>query len=438
MPHLCATVAVALSVFSFLPLPAEGGTGRNAFALPFDGLSRTARRAHAVGNSFFNQNWVQAPASAQARDGLGPFFQARSCSACHFKDGRGAPPSRPDQVPLALLFRVSTHGGAPHPIYGDQLNQRALPGTTPEATAQVTWTEVPGTFTDGSTYSLRKLQVRFEFGYGQPGDGFEVSPRVAQPVFGLGLLEAVSESSILALADPDDTDGDGISGGPNRVFDLLTGKEGALGRFGWKAGQPGLRQQAATAFRGDIGITSTLCPEENATAHQEVAIKSGGEPEVSDKILDHVTTYLRTLAPPARRGADSPQVKQGETLFSKIGCAQCHIPELQAAPGIGLPELAGRTFTPYTDLLLHDMGEDLADHRVEAAASGREWRTPPLWGIGLTETVNGHTNFLHDGRARDVGEAILWHGGEAEKSRDAYRALTSGERSAVLAFVNSL
>ncbi|CAN5475858.1 hypothetical protein BH23VER1_BH23VER1_21580 [soil metagenome] len=279
-----------------------------------------------------------------------------------------------------------------------------------------------------------------------PGDGLLFSPRVAQALAGIGLLEAVPDSAILALADPDDADGDGISGRPNWVWDLAA-REVVLGRFGWKSGQPSIRQQTAAAFRGDMGITSNLCPDENTTPDQLAAMDALGipaaalaseEPDLDDKILDRVTTYLQTLAPPARREHAGPTVLRGKALFAAARCTACHAPAFQTAPDAALPELANQTIRPYTDLLLHDMGDGLADHRPEFEADGREWRTAPLWGIGLVETVNGHTHFLHDGRARNLEEAILWHGGEAEASRETFKAMSAHDRGALLKFLESL
>jgi CxxC motif-containing protein (DUF1111 family) len=254
----------------------------------------------------------------------------------------------------------------------------------------------------------------------------------------VGLLEAVSDAEILSREDPKDADGDGISGRANRVLDLITGRE-AIGRFGWKAGQPTLRQQNAAAFLGDLGITTSLFPQQNCPPEQAAcrSAVSGGEPEAEDKILDRVTTYTQLLAVPERRDFDAPSVKAGEELFHKARCQACHVPSLVTGDHT-LPELAHQRIFPYTDLLLHDLGPALADHRHEAKAGGREWKTPPLWGLGLVRLVNKHQNLLHDGRARGVAEAILWHGGEAEASKEAFRKMNHQERAALVDFVNSL
>ena len=239
-----------------------------------------------------------------------------------------------------------------------------------------------------------------------------------------------------------DEDGDGISGRPNLVWDREL-KEKRIGRFGWKASQPTLKQQITDAFVNDIGITSSLFPREAIGSEQAGKIgldeiPTGGSPEVTDLMIERVTTYLATLAPPARRGLDRPSVKRGKRIFYQIQCAACHIPEMKTRDDASLPELAGQTIRPFSDFLLHDMGPELADNRPDFEASGREWRTPPLWGIGLQHVVSRHSFFLHDGRARNVIEAILWHGGEGRKSRDLFVALSQEEKEALFDFLNSL
>lgn len=415
----------------------------HAFELAARNLDARGRRAFSTGNAFFNDNWVQAPASTEGRDGLGPLFNARSCSACHPKDGRGEPVEPVEGEPhVALLIRLSVpgpNGPQPHPTYGDQLQVRAIPGVPPEGSFRIHSHFVDGKFADGERYVLRRPEYRF-FGlnYGAFPDDMMFSPRVGPPVFGLGLLEAVPEAAILARADPDDRDGDGVSGRANRVLDEH-GRP-ALGRFGWKANVATIRQQIAGAFLGDIGITSSLRPRENHAPSQTEAARapSGGDPELSDDKLDRVNFYSHTLAVPARRNWTDPVVLRGKELFGRMRCAACHVPKLETGALEGFPELSHQTIRPYTDLLLHDMGPDLADGRPDGEATGSEWRTPPLWGIGLTLAVNGHTRFLHDGRAMSLQGAILWHGGEAEASREAFRTAPAEDRAALLAFLNSL
>jgi CxxC motif-containing protein (DUF1111 family) len=407
-------------------------TSRNAFSLPARNLLDEHRPAFFVGNSFFNVNWVIAPASVAGRDGLGPLFNARSCSACHFKDGRGRPPDANEPMTLMLLrvsvLGVDAHGGPkPDPVYGDQLQTQAIPGVAPEADVFVEYADVAGAFADGESYALRRPSYRIANPrYGPLASPLLMSGRVAPAMIGLGLLEAVPESTLQLLSDPDDKDGDGISGHANVVWNQVTGRMD-VGRFGWKAEQPSVVLQSAAAFQGDIGITSTIFPGPQKDT-----------PEVSDKILHAVALYGRSLAVPAARTDDDPEAVRGRQLFASARCAACHVAELKTGAVGDLPELANQVIRPYTDLLLHDMGDDLADNRPAFAADGREWRTAPLWGLGLIGKVNGHTCLLHDGRARNVTEAILWHGGEATWSRRQFQRMPKRDRVALLAFLESL
>lgn len=420
--------------------------GRSAYSLPARNLQGERRDRFFVGNSMFNRNWVTAPSSTSGQDGLGPTFNANSCSSCHFKDGRGAPPTTPGEPFLGLLLRLSVPGedgqGGPldEPNYGGQFNHRSILGVPAEGSARVSYTEVPGQFADGTPYSLRQPAYEFaELAFGPFAPGSMLSPRTAPFMIGLGLLEAVPEETLLALADETDADGDGISGRPNWVWDPKS-QQVALGRFGWKANQPGLEQQNAGAFLGDLGLTSPLFPRQNCPPAQTACseARNGGEPEVDQEKIDQITYYSSLLAVPARRAADDPEVLTGKALFREAACDSCHTPSLQTGVLDGFPEVSLQIIRPYTDLLLHDMGEALADQRPDFQASGSEWRTPPLWGIGLVGVVNDHTNFLHDGRARDLSEAILWHGGEADDSRQAFVSMTAGERAALLRFLGDL
>ncbi|MFG6178437.1 di-heme oxidoredictase family protein [Halomonas sp. THAF12] len=436
--------------------PDSGGQGsvaqfdHNAYSLPLDNLSMTKRLDFSVGNSFFRNPWVEAPASTEARDGLGPLINTNSCQGCHIKDGRGHPP-RGDERAVSLFLRLSLPddgsdpetlhrvGVRPVPGYGTQLQNAAITGMQAEARMQLTYDERTVTLDDGTEVALRVPEYRIlEPAYGPQPDTLLTSPRVAPPMIGLGLLEAIPAARIEAAADPEDTDGDGISGRVNRVWDERRG-ETALGRFGWKAGQPSIEQQNLHAFAGDMGLTSTLVPHTDCMPEQGCKdTPDGGTPEVSDEIADFVTFYASSLAVPQRRRLDDPAVRAGAETFNALGCAGCHTPRQQTAEDAARPALAGQTLWPYTDLLLHDMGEALADGRPEFEASGREWRTPPLWGIGLAQAVNPRAGFLHDGRARSLEEAILWHGGEAEPATDGYKALPSTQREHLIRFLESL
>ena len=429
-----------------------GKADRNAFSMPSANLSPSRRLDFSVGNSFFRSPWVIAPSTTTARDGLGPLFNTNACQNCHIKDGRGHPPA-PDAVnSVSMLVRLSIPdqpayarlieqtGVVPEPVYGAQLQDMAVPGVAPEGKVRVEYQPVLVHFKDGTAVELQKptLQIT-QLGYGPMHPDTRFSARVAPPMIGLGLLEAIPEEAILANANT----GDGVSGRPNRVWDDAQQKT-VLGRFGWKAGQPNLNQQNVHAFSGDMGLTTSLRPVDDCTPAQTHCLQApngngpDGEPEVSDNILRLVEFYTRNLAVPARRDVGSPQVLAGKNLFYQAGCASCHTPTFTTSANAAEPELANQVIHPYSDLLLHDMGDGLADNRTEFAASGRDWRTAPLWGIGLTRTVSGHTRFLHDGRARNLLEAVLWHGGEAEPARQQVLQFDAGQRAALLAFLNSL
>lgn len=459
-------LALLLSACERTPAPAEPGealsggattvrqSDRNAFSLPSANLSPSRRLDFAVGNSFFRNPWVIAPSTTTARDGLGPLFNTNACQNCHIKDGRGHPPAANAASAVSMLVRLSipANDSAAHaellrrqgvvlePVYGGQLQDMSNPGVAPEGKVRVAYDLLTVTLGDGTQVELRKPRLQIsQLGYGEMHADTLFSARVAPPMIGLGLLEAIPESAILAGEDPQDRDGDGIRGVANRVWDDARGAT-VLGRFGWKAGQPNLNQQNVHAFSSDMGLTTRLLPHDECTAAQADcrAMPHGGEPEVSDNILASVLFYTRNLAVPARRDVDALEVRRGKQLFVDAGCGKCHTPSFVTAADAAEPELARQTIRPYSDLLLHDMGDGLADGRPEFQASGRQWRTAPLWGIGLTEAVNGHTQFLHDGRARNLLEAILWHGGEAEQARQAVIEFDAREREALLAFLNSL
>ncbi|MGI9279551.1 MAG: di-heme oxidoredictase family protein [Endozoicomonas sp.] len=427
--------------------------GRNAFSMPAGNMKVTRRLDFNVGNSFFRNPWVASPSSTTARDGLGPLFNTNSCQNCHIKDGRGHAPNNNDLNKVSLLMRVSlpatadtdsqvllTQGSVPHPVYGSQIQDFALPGSVPEGRVQVRYEYSKVILKGGEKVELRKPHFSITNpGYGPLPDNLLMSPRVASPMIGLGLLEALTDSSLLTYEDPDDRDDDGISGRANRVWDLEQNRT-VMGRFGWKAGQPNLKQQNAAAFNSDMGITSTLFMEENCSESQTSCrdLLTSEQPEISDKILKKVTFYTRNLAVPVRQEAKNKVVLKGKKLFNNIGCAACHIPSYKTPRLKDQPEQSDQLIWPYTDLLLHDMGEELADHRPEFLASGVEWRTPPLWGIGKTHEVSIEATFLHDGRARTLKEAILWHGGEAQAARDRFVAMDKKQRSALLKFIGSL
>jgi CxxC motif-containing protein (DUF1111 family) len=430
--------------------------GANAFSIPIAMLDKEQAAQFAKGREQFHEAWVVAPDPSGVW-GLGPTFNEDRCAHCHENNGRARAPAEQQEAVRGMLVRLSLPGQGPHgeprphPAYGDQLQNRGIPGRVPaEGQAIFSYAAREVGFSDGETVTLRVPKIEFaELQFGELGADIMISPRIAPAVVGLGLLEAVPEQAILAIAMEQEKLG--VSGKPNYVWDHENSRI-ALGRFGWKAGQPNLRQQTAVAFLNDIGATSHFFPEENCPSVQvqcldvPSASKCGGQggctgnyrPEVVPSRLSNITLYLQALAVPARRDVNDPEVKRGERLFSQANCSACHVPELRTGGKAAVPAAADLTIHAYTDLLLHDMGEDLADGRPEYHADGRDWRTPPLWAIGLVREVNGHSDLLHDGRARNVAEAILWHGGEAAQSREAFRALSKADREALVKFVNSI
>ncbi|MEO4001478.1 di-heme oxidoredictase family protein [Mesorhizobium sp. CAU 1732] len=432
----------------------------NALSHPSQNLSFDDQQRFLVGNGLFRKDWVTAPSSTQASDGLGPLFNARSCQGCHIKDGRGHAPLATGADATSLLVRLSVPSNdeqaaaiaagrlpaAPHPVYGLQLQDNAAAGLKPEGKVHITYEDIPVTLAGGEVFTLRKptLQIANP-GYGALPPELMTSARVAPAMAGMGLLEAIHEADILALSDPKDSDGDGISGRPNMVGD---GKGGlTIGRFGWKAVEPNVEQQTAHAFSGDMGLSSPVAPDhwgECTQAQTECrAMPHGaqaamGDEEVPRDLLDFVVFYSRNLAPPARRNHDDAEVLAGKQVFYESGCVACHIPKFVTSRAAGHEAQRFQLIWPYTDLLLHDMGDGLSDGRPEGLADGNEWRTPPLWGIGLASRVSAEAGFLHDGRARSLTEAILWHGGEAQRARDIFAASPKAERDALLRFLESL
>ncbi|MFZ5962603.1 di-heme oxidoredictase family protein [Thalassococcus sp. BH17M4-6] len=432
----------------------------SAFSEPSGNISFGGELDFKVGNGLFRKLWVSSPSSTLASDGLGPLFNARSCQRCHIKDGRGHPPEGPDDPAVSMFLRISIPGSeedaieeiadyiatAPDPTYGTQLQEFAVQGHPSEYRLSVRYEEQAVTLADGTTVWLRHPTYEaVNLGYGLLHPDAMLSPRVAPQMIGLGLLEAIPAADILARADPDDLDGDGISGRPNIVWSSEFDRP-MLGRFGLKAGNPTIREQSAGAFVGDIGISNPLftagsgdCTDLQADCR--AAIHGDGDArgfEIDAEGLDLVTFYSRNLGVPARRDIDDPQVLRGKEVFYTTGCTACHTPNFVTHRLRDQPEQSFQLIWPYTDLLLHDMGPGLADDRPEARATGQEWRTPPLWGIGLTRQVSGHSYFLHDGRARSILEAVLWHGGEAQTQRDAVVAMPTADRAALLRYLESL
>lgn len=459
------------------PFEANGGgaatvrarENADAFSQASANISFARELDFKVGNGLFRKLWVSSPSSTQVSDGLGPLYNSRGCQSCHLKDGRGHPPEGPDDDAVSMFLRISVPAvgpadidaldafllslgdtplrTAPDPIYGGQLQDFAVQGHDAEYRLGITYEEIAVPLAGGDNATLRKpTYTAADLGYGPLADGAMLSPRVAPQMIGLGLLEAIPAADILARADPEDANGDGVSGRAQIVWSFEHARP-MLGRFGLKAGAPTIKEQSASAFAGDMGISSPLfdAPWGDCTKVQTTCRTapdgSKGTPErteIGTEGLDLVTFYARNLAVPARRDVDDPEVLRGKTVFYDTGCTACHTPKHVTDRLDDQPEQSFQLIWPYTDLLLHDMGPGLADGRPEGRATGQEWRTPPLWGIGLTEAVSGHTYFLHDGRARSLLEAVLWHGGEAQGQRDAVANLPPADRAALLRYLESL
>jgi CxxC motif-containing protein (DUF1111 family) len=431
-----------------------------AFKQPSANLSKEDGLTFRMGEAMFDKLWVSSPSSTLASDGLGPLYNARNCLGCHQKSGRGHAPDGPEDDALSLAIKLAIPGQQadqiyeiedflatrPEPTYGSQIQDFNLPGHPAEARIEVTFEEFDVALYGGEIASLRRpTYALHDLGYGPLHPDVMVSPRVAPQMIGLGLLDAIPAEDILANADPNDANGDGISGRHNITWSVEYQRP-MLGRFGLKAGAPTLRQQSAAAFAADIGISTPLFEAGHGdctTAQVECINAPHGDGDVRvfevDEIgLDLVTFYSANLAVPARRDVDDPEVLRGKEVFHTTGCASCHTPSFVTHRLEDQPAQSFQLIWPYTDLLLHDMGPDLADNRPEGRATGQEWRTPPLWGIGLTGQVSGHTQFLHDGRARNILEAILWHGGEAEGQKTKVIDMPPADRTALIRFLESL
>lgn len=433
----------------------QGGAGsskktpdHNAYShhtqtLNFEGLQRFK-----LGNALFNKFWVSSPSSTLASDGLGPFFSARACQSCHIKDGRGQRPVSDEKTAsLVLQLKRDAQGEwLGDPVYGSQLHTSAVPGAMAEALVSIETSPVTITATDQTEFTLQQPRYRIEnLHYGQLHEDTVGSPRIATAMVGLGLLEAIDAEHLLAYADPDDKNNDGISGRPNWQF--MENGEKLLGRFGHKAAAATIEEQTAAAFSTDMGLSTPLLPDAqgDCTLEQTIcdSLATGvqthlGDTEAPKEIFDLVTFYSSHLAAPARRDVNDESVLAGKALFYSAGCTGCHTPKHVTARDAELPEHQFQLIWPYTDLLLHDMGEGLADGAGEGSANGREWRTAPLWGIGLAQSINPRTSFLHDGRANTLLEAVLWHGGEAKASTDKVLSMQATEREALVKFLESL
>lgn len=410
----------------------------HAFSQEFEGLSYHDSKVHVLGDATFEKTFVTAPAPFNS--GLGPAFNNVSCVSCHHNDGIGVPTT--GGAESSLLMRISLpgvgdHGGSiPVPGYGTQLQDKAIFGKQPECSVNISYTYQTFTFPDGEVAELRNPTYSLANLYLPISGNYLLSPRLAPPVFGLGLLAAISENDIIANADVNDANHDGISGKPNYVWDPTT-KSMMLGRFGLKANTASILTQVAAAFNNDMGITSSIFPKETIDGQSQMD-NLKDDPELPDSLLNAVKFYCQTLQVPARRNVTDAQVIKGKNIFNDAKCNSCHQPTFTTSVNVTFPTLSNQRIHPYTDLLVHDMGAGLADNRPDFAADGNEWRTTPLWGVGLFSNVNYPAYYLHDGRARTLTEAILWHGGEATQSVNYIKQLSKADRDALLSFLKSL
>lgn len=410
-----------------------------AFTHEFSGMGEYDLELHGVGDAGFEETFITAPAIRNS--GLGPAFNNVSCVSCHHNDGIGVPTA--GESNSSLLMRISfpgsdEHGGAiPVPGYGTQVQDKSIWGKVPEAKVNISYSYQSYSFADGETYELRSPTYTLSQLHTPINGSYLLSPRLAPPVFGLGLLEAIPEEQIIALTDASDADHDGISGKPNYVWNPFTQRR-ELGRFGLKLNTASVLVQVAAAYNNDIGITSYVFQNETTHGQPDQSDEYSDDPEVTDSILNAVKFYMQSLQVPARRNVTDPEVIRGKQLFKEAKCTSCHNTDFTTAVDMTFPAASNQRIHPYTDMLLHDMGPGLADGRPDFDADGNEWRTSPLWGVGLFETVNYPAYYLHDGRARTLTEAIMWHGGEAQQSKEFIEHLSKEDRSALIRFLKSL
>ncbi|TBR45042.1 hypothetical protein CBF23_000640 [Marinomonas agarivorans] len=447
-------------ITSFFSLKTYAETNSSSILMqPFPHISPEQKLNHSLGQALFEKLWVASPSSTTASDGLGPLFNARSCHSCHLNNGKGhAPTELQNGVEVPSFFlrlkqwprpdsNNSKTAVAPDPIYGTQLQTNANINIRPEANLTLTYQYKTVTFADGTTSELRKPVYQLNnLSYGKLSNATQLSGRVSPSIIGVGLFDSITEADLLNSADPDDKNNDGISGRVNTVWDK-TMQTWRVGRFGWKATTATLTEQNQSAFNGDLGISTPLFPNPygDCTTHQVacLSLPNGNSPhmenlEANSEVIKVVDIFTALSAPPKIRNLNRETFKEGKKVFDLLQCSACHTSVQRTGKDTTFPELNNQTFYPFTDLLLHDMGQELADVGKEFDALGSEWRTAPLWGLSLSKLASGKQSFLHDGRARNIDEAILWHGGEGQKSRDSYLKLDKSQRSLLIRFLESL
>lgn len=410
-----------------------------AYMQPLANLSKKELKRHKEGEALFRKIFTPDPDGS----GLGPLFNQASCFSCHIGNGRGSIPQSEIDNFSGLLMRMSIFGVGEHgepkgvPGYGTQLQTNAIAGCQAEGQMKYTFEHFYVTYPDGEKVLMHRPSRSVLNPYQPLPEGVMYSIRQAPPIFGLGLLEALSDKEILSRYEEKDENSDNITGRPNYVWDIYSGKN-SLGKFGWKNSTPSVSQQSAEAFHQDMGITSSFFfPHKNGIGQSNYVSTEIHKPDIDSAEVELVSFYLKTLAPPAPRNQDDPIVQRGKKLFNDINCSGCHTPQMRTGD-YSIAALSHQTIYPYSDLLLHEMGEELADSRPDFEASTNEWKTTPLWGIGLAKHINPNARFLHDGRAATLEESILWHGGESYWVTVAFKNLSREDRQAIIKFMESL
>ncbi len=428
------------------------------YSRPLIGISPKDKLDFHIGESVFQKFWVPAPSSTTASDGLGPLFNTRSCNSCHLQNGRGHAPIANESgttVPSTLIrlgksypnYNLPADTIYPHigdRTYGHQFQGQSSPGILPEGDYYLTYHTHTETLNDGTTVELRKPNLHWsQLNYGDLEDSTGFTMLVSPALVGMGLLDNIPDENIIANADPDDKNNDGISG----KVSWVDSNKSIIGRFGYKAAAPSVSIQNQTAFNTDLGLSTPLktAPSGDCTELQQdcLASPNGNSPHLGDLEVDQqqsrlVDLFVSLSSPPAMRNISDPLFLEGKNLFDQLGCASCHIPKMNTGEKSKFAVLNNRTFYPFTDMLLHDMGPELAGGFPSFSAIPSEWRTAPLWGMGLSKKVSGRVGFLHDGRAQTIEEAILWHGGEAERSQGHYKNLNKEQRKKLIYFLESL
>lgn len=407
---------------------------KSANLSPFPGLSDDQSELFALGRSFFHIPWVEAPSATTARDGLGPLFNANACVSCHQNNGGGAGIATPGQIDRSVPVKLFVGKSARQaylgdPVYGNQLSINGNTDVPFEARVRAELEFTSYRYADGKTIDLHKPRIVLDqLNYGPLGEKTTVNPVKAPVLIGLGLIESIPEQQILAHEDEDDANGDGISGRANRVWSVAY-RDYRLGRYGWKAATPSVIEQTAHALNDDMGLTSQWLRQDNCGPEQTRCLQAyqSSELDVPEQRVTAIAFYLKHL-----RVAKSSQAEKmpGKQIFAALGCGSCHRGGYHNDEGVEI--------SPYSDFLLHDMGDGLASSMSMFEAQPSEWRTAPLWGLGLHKLMNPKAGFLHDGRAATIEQAILWHGGEAQISRDAFAALSEGDRVLLIEFLNTL